>query len=358
MRPAIALAAVPLLAAGVAGAWPVLAGGRRTPAGACYPDHRAPSLWWLAPASPVLRESAGVPAVSFTEYRYSGTRATGDRGTFWGRGLLQFTLVFPENGPRLAQARAALGPGARVEAVLPTAVTAEVVFAPTAGDGGARSLGTTQAAAPPAGDGGPVGSWEERSFALALPPESVRLVAEAFARGAVVLSVNVAAAAPAFAMPPPAGQQQAAPPPATLTVDAVPVTLDPGRQPQAMRTLELDATMAAGYTFLEVGCSDFVAGTALADLAVVLVRVRARAVNGEEIGEELRFAAGAPEVQGVRFDRAVRLDAGYVVEVHRVSASGGVSADPPREVKVWTGFLDVSLRDAGGEERLDARLLY
>lgn len=358
MRRALAIAWTVFLVAPVAAAWPVLVGGKLSPVGACYPDHREAGLWWLAPPSPVIQKIAETPAVSFTEYRYSGTRATGDQGTFWGRGLLQFTLSYPENAPRLAAARAFLGSHARVEALVAVALAADVVWGSVAGDAAPQALGAARAEKAPPDAAGELHAWEERSFALPLSPESARLLEEAFARGAVALSVNVVAKAPAFLLPPTPEERDTPPALATVMVDAVPVTLDPARHPGAIRNLDLDATMAAGYTFLEVACSDFAEGLDFSDLAVVVVRVAARAVNGDTISQELRFDAQSASCQGVHFDHAVRLDSGYEVEVHRIYSSGRRESDGPRKTSVWTGFLDESRLASAAGSRLDMRLLY
>jgi hypothetical protein len=352
-----ALLALGLLTPQAAQAWPVLARGKATAVGACYPDHRIAALWWLAPPAPVVKVVEGQPAVSFTQFRYSGTRATHDQGTFWGRSLLQFTLIFPESGPRLAQARTVLPPGARVEPIAPAVVEAQVVCAAADSPTAAVDAGTARSAA---GAQTPVRAtaWEERSFSLSIPPQTTRLHWEAFERGAIIVSVNVSAAAPALAVPPETGQEPPTPGPLPLMVHSVAVTIDPRRNPGALKTLELDATMAAGYTFLDVAFADFTEGTAFRDLAVVLVTVSAKAVNGDTLRQEVRFDSSTPAQQGVQFDRAVRLDAGYDVVVHRVFATGRAEVEPSRHVEAWTGFFNASSTGSPEPSGLDPRLLY
>jgi hypothetical protein len=351
------LLAAALLASALspAHAWPVLAGGKATPAGACYPDHRDPRLWWLAPPAPVVKQVGGQPAVTFTRFGYSGTKATADQGKFWGRGLLQFALAFPESAARLAQARAFLGARTRVEPITPAVVEAEVVCAATELPGGQVDLGSAGSREATAASGA---AWEERSFSLSVPPHATQLLWEAFSRGAIALSVNVSAASPALPMPPEKNEEVPAPPPATVMVASVPVTLDPARNAAAFKELVLDATMAAGYTFLEVACNVFAEGAAFSDLAVVVVTVAATAVNGDALAQDVRFDASAPPVQGVRFDRAVRLDRGYRVVVHRIYASGRDETEAPRSAEVWTGFFNASRIREGAAPELDPRLLY
>jgi len=355
----LAAAVLPVVLAVCADAWPVLSGARATPVGACYPDHRQSGLWWLSPALPVIADAGARPAISLTQYRYLGTRATGDQGAFWGRSVLQAAVRFPGGSERAARARAALGGRATVQLVRPTRLTAEVVFAPVEGEGSGRALGSASTVEPgTAGEGGG-STWEERAFALSLSPESTRVVWEAFERGAVALSISVVAAAPAFPMPPDGERAAVTPAEVPLAVGSVPVTIDPATYPDFARQLDLDATLSAGYTFLEVACLDLGEdATAFADLAVVLVGVTARAVNGDAVTEELRFDARSPSQQVVSFDRAVRLDAGYTVSVHRVYASGRRDTEAPRHVEAGSGFLDVSTRRPGDRAAPDPRLYY
>jgi len=125
----LALIALALLLAAPAIPAPVLTEGRATPQGYCFPDHRERNVWWLAPASAELKQVDGRLAVDFTTYRYQGTRATGDAGTFTGGTVLQFALIFVSAAGRARDAAAYLGAGVQVRPLQPEAVETEIVFA-------------------------------------------------------------------------------------------------------------------------------------------------------------------------------------------------------------------------------------
>ena len=101
---------------------------------------------------------------------------------------------------------------------------------------------------------------------------------------------------------------------------------------EAVRVIQLDATMPAGYTSIELGC---------AELAASVLTAR-----------PLVYGAVA------RFDRAVRLDSGYVLRVARVYATGQTEQQSPRRIEVWQGFEDVCAVEAGRAGELDPRRLY
>lgn len=348
-RPLLLLAL--LAAAGSADAWPVLAEGRATPGGYCYPDHELQRVWWLVPTTVGVKEVGGLPAVELTTYRYQGSRATVDSDRFYGGTLLQFALAFEAMADRLEAARQSLGGGVEVRPLAPATVEAEVVFA------GINSVAREAEAEQPLAQG--VAGWQERAFSLGLSPEETEAVRHAWDDGAVILSVNVTASVLAYHARP-ATDIGPAPEPELLPVlvDAIPVTVDRERQPEAIRVLELDATMPAGYTALDLGCAELSVAGGFTDLARVLVDVEATAVNGDRIRQQIRFDEGSPPLQNLHFDRAIKLDEGYRLRVLRTFASGASETAVDRRIEVWQGFVDVCSRPADEAVLLDPRLLY
>jgi hypothetical protein len=289
--------------------------------------------------------------VNLTCYRYQGSRATDDSGRFYGGTLLQFTLAFPSMADRLEAARTSLGRSVEVRPLTPATVEAEVVFA-----GITTVVREAVADASTVSDGA---SWQERSFSLGLSPEETEAVRRAWDEGVVILSVNVTASAMAYgARPLPELGSPPDPKMLPILVDAIPVTVDRDRHPQAIDVLELDATMPAGYTSLDLGCAELSQANGFTDLARVVVEVEAVAVNGDRIRGQIRFDEASAPVQNLRFDRAVRLDEGYRLRVLQVFASGATEAAADRRIEVWQGFVDVCSRPAGEAEDLDPRLLY
>ncbi|HOC44068.1 MAG TPA: hypothetical protein PKJ99_13710 [Thermoanaerobaculales bacterium] len=348
MRACCALLALLIAVSAPAAAWPVLSEGRETAAGWCYPDHEERQVWWLPPETATLKDDGGRPDVHLTIFSYLGVRETGDLGTARAGAVLQFTLEFPSAGARLAEAQRWLGPQAKIRPLVPEQIDAEVVFA------GVNSVRPATLAEDD--ETGP-GAWTERRFAMRLTPEETAVVADAWEHGSVILSVNLAASATVLAARPARGADPEPDLGAVLT-DSVPIAIDSNADPDAVTVLELDATMPAAYTSLELGCAELGASGGPSDLARVIAVVEAEAMNGDLIDQEVRFSDGSPPTEVAKFDRAVRLDHGYRLRVARVYATGVVEEQPARRVEVWQGFVDICSVAAGTDAGLDPRLLY
>lgn len=348
MRRCAVLAAI-LAAATQAGSWPVLGEGRQTPAGWCYPDHEDHQLWWLIPATAEILNDGGRPDVHMTVYNYTGSREMSDLGDLRTGAVLQFAVAFPSAGARLAEAKRSLGNNVRVQPLLPETMEAEVVFA------GVNSARTATSSSDDGTEG--AATWSERRFSIGLTPEETAVVTEAWQHGSIIISVNVTASARTCTARPLVGVD-AAPELSTILSDSISVALDASHYAEAVRVIELGATMPAGYTSLEVGCTELDAGRGYSDLSFVVVTIEAEAMNGDTIGCEVQFSRGSRSTQVAHFDRAVRLDPGYVLRVSRVYATGRIETEPPRRIEVWQGFEDVCSINPARADTLDPRMLY
>jgi len=344
VKPAAALLVV--LATWPAGAGPVLQGARQTPDGACYPDHADPTLWYLAPPPPVLTAPSGRSTVELTLFGYHGSSTTADETAFAAGGVLQFRLRFPHDPGRLTRAARALGGAVRVVPITLSRVDALVVFPGTAARPATETGGS---------DEGEGGAWEERAFSIRLTPADQALLRRAWEAGSTTLSVDIAAYA-VLRVPEGDGNGRTRPGEVPVLADAVPVVLSAASP--AVRWLDLEAAIAADYAGLEVGCAEIEAAGGASDTAAIVVRIRARAVNGDTLEKIVTFRKGSPPVQTVRFDSAVRLDDGYDVWTGRRSTTGELESLSSERIPVWQGFLDVCARKAGTEDRLDPRMLY
>jgi hypothetical protein len=343
----VAIVVLALMASQTALSHPVLGEGRMTPVGRCYPDHEHAGLWWLEPPPAEVRKEGDAPVALFTTFLYQGTRTTGDAGRQWGGSILQFALTFPSSAGRAERAKSYLRSASTIRALDPAEVRAEVVFAGI-GDGGREARGDP--------GGSATGVARESTFALALSPEEGAAVRSAWEAGSVILSVNVVVSAFAFQTRP-HRDADAQPELLPVSVGVVNVHLDPDDD-RAFRVLSLDATMPADYTTLDIGCGEIAGGPSFADLARVVVVVSGEAVNGDRVSEEVRFGGGSSSIRTVRFNQALKLDAGYDVAVMRVYSSGAVEAQDTRHVEVWQGFIDVCSTRPGISETLDPRALF
>jgi hypothetical protein len=348
MKPLWLLAAALLLAL-PAWSWPVLSEGRQTPGGWCYRDHEQRDLWWLFPVAAEMNIEDRRPDIHLTVYHYMGTSEMGDLGDDRSGAILQFGLTFPRAAARLTAAKQSLGDRAQVRPLPLEAVEAEVVFA---------GINSTRAANPEADDETDErGTWKMQRFFIGLTPQETDAVTQAWEAGSIIISVNLVASA-RVCQARPTADIEPEPVLEPVLVDSIPVTLDTTRYPDAVKIMELDATMPAGYTALEIGCSELANSWGYSDLSMVVVVVEAEAMNGDIINRTVRFSRNSASTQLTRFDRAVRLSSGYVLRVGRVYASGNVEEAPPRRVSVWQGYNDVCAIKGGRPTALDPRMLY
>ena len=116
--------------------------------------------------------------------------------------------------------------------------------------------------------------------------------------------------------------------------------------------------MPAGYTSIEIGCTELNASRGFSDLSFVVVVIEAEAMNGDTINCTVDFSRNSPPTRIARFDRAVRLASGYVLKVARVYATGRTEQEPPRRIEVWQGFEDVCAISRTQVVDLDPRMLF
>lgn len=351
---AVAVAGGPAAALPVSGEAEVVAGLR------CYPDHEDRALWWYLPARMEMADAAEGPAFRFQRYRYSGTTATGDSGTFWSKGVVTLRVRLEPPAGAVAAARRALerrlGRAVSLQAVPVERVDSVLLYA-SAGEAG------------PSGDldggkwTGQTGRWAERTFVVGLDRHTAGLLWDTFHAGGLAMSLGYGLVATALPHRPAADPfggepEEVEPREVTLVGDALPIRVSPESCSECFASTELDARIPAEYPFLETRCYDFTTGAAPSGLGLVIVEVRATAVTGDPVVERLRFEPGGATSAMVHFRFAVNLDDGYTYRVVRVFGDGRVEAGDWLREETFTGLLDVTrYRPAAGRE-LDPHALY
>jgi len=326
----------------------------------CFPDHEDPALWWYLPDRLELVGGGNDLAFRFERYSYSGTSVTGDAGTVWWKGILTLRVRFASSADAVAAARTMLSRRhgrqvslqplgvERVESVLLYTAVGE---AGQSGDLGVGEWGEAES------------RWEERSWVLGLTPETTQLLWDEFHADGLAMSLGYSLSATALSHRPaldPFGGEAEVVEPQTVVLggDALAIRVSPEKCPACFASTELDAAVGAEYPFLEARCYDFESNLAPSDLGLVIVEVRAKAVSGDELLEEVRFVPGRATTLPVHFRFAVSLVDGYDYRVVKVFDDGHTEASEWASSGSWSGILDVTeYRRAAGAE-LDARMLY
>jgi hypothetical protein len=371
-----------LLTAQSALAAPDLRLGRPAASVTVYPDNAAAHLFYYAPGDLTVggNDSTG-PDLRLLHARYTGSAATGDRGTAVVRSV--FTVRVLMNGPtpaQLAAARAVLTaqakrsvelrplPVRRIESALVYAAaddTAPGAAAQPAESG--RAIGGGHFDAPEAGTVPVNGYWTERTYTLGLGPVDAQLLSDAFEHGRLVISVGYAFLAdgigsdqplealtgspalvaalrrqleprtPATAVAPsPAG-------PYVVRAGAVGITADLKKWPQLVRRIDINDSAPPGYAALDVYCYDFAQG-ANDTIYEKQVEISAAGAGGGTASLAIVFNRAQPDVhaRSVRFPVAVRLDRPYRFRVVTVALDGTTAASAWQERASWTALLDVT----------------
>jgi hypothetical protein len=373
--------AVPALAA------PDLRQARRAGPLIVYPDDARRNLFYFPPGDLVIATSeAGEPDVHLLHARYTGSAATGDRGTAVIRSI--FTLRLVMSGPTLQQitdARKVLSavtggstelrplPIRRVESAIVYATAPGSAASPSSGEAG-RALPaghfepTESAAAAPR-----EGYWTERLYTLGLGPADAQLLSDALERGRLALSVGYAFLADGIGpdeplqeltgspelvaelrkrilSPPRVPADGKAPPaPQVVRAGAVGVTADVARWPRIIRRIDINESAPPGYAALDVYCYDFNQGTDSA-LYETQVEIQAAGVGGRPVTLTAAFSRTQPDLyaRSLRFPVAVRMDRPYRFRVLAIAQDGGSKTTPWRERAAWTELLDVTAQ--GGHQ--------
>jgi len=331
-----------------------------------YPDSADPSLFYFAPLGLELKSAAGVPVFSFQRFRYVGRRATGDAGSFWGRGVISFTVRFVSPREKIELVSRLLSRQlqrqVRLEPLPVVDIESELVYTAVSENDEIRSgtLGAGQQSEEEEGE-----LWDERSFFVGADPLSADMLWQTYHSGAVALSLNVSVYATGLTeRDSEAGSGQAVR--RNVMADAVRIAVSPDGHPNLFQSIDLEAQMPAGYTFLDVYCYDFQAAEPPEDLWAVVVEVRGRAATGDRPVETVRFDADRPErfKREVHFRFAMDLDSGYEFRVTRIYGSGQRRSSEWQHVADWTGIRDVSsvTTERSGSpldaRPLDPRFLY
>jgi hypothetical protein len=258
-------------------------------------------------------------------------------------------------------------------------VESAIVYAPLAPQPASAPAGTDQN--PPAARPLPAGHfestdaaqpregyWTERVYTLGLGPEDAQLLAAAFERGAVALSIGYAFLGDGIgpdrplqeltgssilveqlkkliAPSPEAKDGAGGRPPAAHVVraGAVSVSAEVSRWPGIIRRVDINESAPPGYAALDVYCYDFNQGGE-SSLYEKEIEIEAAGVGGGVVKLTTSFTRSQPDLyaRSLRFPVAVRLDRPYRFRVVQVAQDGSSTATPWRDRPSWTELLDVS----------------
>jgi hypothetical protein len=368
---AIAFGAAALLMPAQVSAAPDLRQGRPAGAVMVYPDSVAPYLYYYGPGDLTIagNETEG-PDLHLLHARYTGSAATGDRGTIVVRSL--FTVRVLMNGPtpvQLAAARSALtsqiGRAIELRPLPLRRIESALVYAPVERTEPQAIAGghfdAPEDARPPRD-----GYWTERTYTLGLAPADAQLLSDSLEHGRLAISIGYAFLADGIGTDQPlemltgspelvdalskqlklraaAGADTQASGPHVVRAGAMGITADLEKWPRLVRRVDINEAAPPGYAALDIYCYDFSQGTNEA-LYEKQVEIAAAGTGGGSVSIAVVFNRAQPDVsaRSVRFPVAVRLDKPYRFRVRSVMQDGTETTTPWQERASWSELLDVT----------------
>ncbi len=378
-RGALGASLAVLLSAATASASPDLRLGRIAGPLTIFPDDARANVFYYPPGElAVATKPGGEPQIHFLHARYTGSAASGDRGTALVRSILTVRVLLDGPTPaQLSETRTALMattrravelrplPIRRLEsAIVYTPVSAHGTEPASSTDGDpsqALSGGHFEATGPsePRNE-----YWRERTFTVAMSAADAQLLTAAFTRGAVALSIGYAFFAEGIAPAEPLQQlsgsaalvkalssqisarssavDDLAPAAHIVRAGAVAIAVDPVRWPGLVEKVDLNDSAPPGYAALDVHCYDFSQGPASA-LYEKQVHIEGTGVGGGPVVVTVTFSRSHPDLsaRSIRFPVAVRLDRPYRLRLITV-AQDGTSVASPWQERNWMELLDVT----------------
>ena len=331
----------------------------------CYPEISDPDRWYYLPTELEIVTNGGVPDFSLQVFRYTGRKTTDDRGTFWVRGFLSFSMRIATASESVRSAKLQLSRELRRQIeLLPLpleSLQAQLVYQLAEAPEGEAESGAL------AGDssidaGVAADLWTGKTFTIGLDAYSASLLWQAYEGSGAVIAVSVSATAKGL----PDRKQKGLPDPEpevrTVLGDSIRIDVSPQRYPSLFEMLDINERMPAGYTFLDVYCYDFYESTP-DDLTKTVVEIRGTAVTDEPVTERVTFSENESGYKrDIRFRFAMNLDAGYAFRITRFNQRGEARTEGWVQVDHWNGPCNAS-RDENEQRisamrRLDPRDLY
>jgi hypothetical protein len=369
-----------------AGAWAEPDLGRVRVAGplpVVYADARDPRLFYYPPGKLLVADDTsgdGSPDLRFLQMIYTGTQATSDPGQFIARSVLSFRVVRKPLPPEsLRAALAALPPNSQLRPLPIVKAEDHLIWAPIQESGDTASVAPAPSHSDNALSGGgfeesgsgslstPTGHWSERIYSLHPDPLSSQALWDAFHHGRVLISLayvlythgrddgltlstgtrDAVRAADAATIAATSDDKNAESKDLLVFSDTIPITVDASRYPDHFRRIDINESVPPGYAALDFRCYDF--GNALRpDLALKIVDVRAKGVDGATVTRAVTFRASSPDLTSasLQFPFAVRLDQPFSYRVTEVLKDGTLNRGVWIEEKDWSHVVDITTRPA------------
>ena len=348
-----------------------------------YPDDARRGVFYYPPGELTIAVKNGAFDVHLLHARYTGSAATGDRGTTMVRSIFSLRLVM--DGPTPSQLTAArrelmasVGAGGGAIELRPLPIRrleSAIVYAAPAGPLSPQAGRGDEVTTLPAGHAEETdaprprdGYWTERIYTLGLDATDAQLLSEALERGSLALSIGYAFLADGIASDQPLQELTGTPElvealkkqlalegekaekpekpgsgPHVVRAGAVSVTVDAAQAARIVQRIDINDSAPPGYAALDIYCYDFNQGGESA-LYEKQIEIDAAGIGGRRVQLTAAFSRAHPDLfaRSLRFPVAVRLDKPYRFRVLETAQDGTQKTSQWRERSSWTELLDVT----------------
>ncbi|MDH4220440.1 MAG: hypothetical protein OEW23_16915 [Candidatus Aminicenantes bacterium] len=316
-----------------------------------YPDSQVKSVYYYVPGKLKIKQIEGMPEFSFHRYRYLGTSATGDPGDFKGRGIITFTVEITTDLDSIKKAEQILREEQKRIELKPIPlqnVQSELIYTSIEEQDSGKLEGghwveDPESPSPAAQPEQEV--WRSKRFTLGMNILTTNLLWDRFHKGGLILSLNYSLVAQGVSdMEASETQKHLTQVQKSVLNDSLSIRVSPSEHAQCFKSVEIDAEMPAGYTFLDVFCYDFQDASEQRGLYRKEVEIRGTAISDQRPVEKAVFSALDPGVykQSIHFPFAMDLDKGYEYRIIRIDKKGTVKKGEWTAEASWTGILDVT----------------
>ena len=300
-----------------------------------YKDHKNASVWYPAPAQPVLdTRGDNTPDYGLSLYRYLGRKGTSDTGEFWVRGVLTFGIARSRDAKISADIRKELrSKGIKSPRLKSMPVSSNKLTLLFADQQYSRQYQIR---------------WKSGAMIVPLDAYAAEILWDAVAAGQTLVSVSIDETLSGVRKADEEWQ-----PSTTAVAWTVPVEMDMKAHPDHFERLDLGGRMKVGYTGLDVFCFDFI--EQLDEKLYAKIVEVAIPTTGRDLVESVTFKDDGEYRSRIEFKLAKDLDKPYRYRITRILADGSKDTGLWRE-RTGEALLDItSYRNTenADEERQD-----
>lgn len=331
-----------------------------------YQDKQYKTVFYHVPKGlKLVKNAEGKPHFKFIQMRYTGTRLTGDQGSYRFKSLVQFKvaqeLLSKQQNDSIKTELDKQGYVVTSLKPLPISnLKAELIHAADNAQDSSYVLSggffeDTEAEAQ-------VGNWKERDYTMRLNNHDAQAFWNSFQDQQPTLSVNYTFFAQLFAeaatdlestgssrfdevfeAEKDSDSLETVLQETIVNAGVIPIYIDTQKWPDLITQVDINEQIPPDYAALDLYCFDF-NNNIREDLYAKRIEIKATSVGGKTISVKKIFKSTSPELyaQTIQFVNAVKLNLPYFYQVTEIFQDGSYTKSNWQENTSWTEILDIT----------------